>query len=223
MGTNIGTFKPPSAPPMEAGTYTARCTGVIDLGIQRTTWEGNEKLTPQLILIFEFPTELIEYDGEQRPRWMSITYSKSIDPKAKLRIHLQSWRGRDFTDEEMRDFDIAKVLNAPCTIVVSHTERNGNTYANISSIGKMMKGVPEPANVNKQFHFDIDDDATWGCFAGLPEWMQTKINGSETFRERGIQIDKEGKQVNVAFSTQDDGNQTADFEEIDIDDGDLPF
>ena len=225
MGTNIGGWKPPSAPPMEAGTYVARCTGVIDLGVQKTTWEGKERLTPQILLIFEFPTELIEYDGEKRPRWISQKYTKSIDPKAKLRHHLQAWRGCDFTDQEMHDFDIARVLNAACTIVVSHTEKNGNYYANISSIGQMMKGIPTPADVVKQFHFDIDDEGTWACFADLPEWIQALINGSETFREAGIQISKDGKRVDVASSkTAETGNQIpASYDELDMDDGELPF
>jgi hypothetical protein len=157
---------------------------------------------------------------------MSQTYTKSINEKAKLRQHLKAWRGRDFTEDELRDFELAKVLNAPCTIVVSHTEKDGNIYANIASVGKMMKGVPEPANVVRQFHFDIDDDSTWDCYKDLPEWMQSKINDSLEFKERGIRLDKEGKRVEVASSNQpDNGSQItpSDFAEIDVDSDDLPF
>jgi len=226
MGTNIGSWKRPSAPAMDAGTYSARCCAVIEIGIQKTSWQGQEKEQPQILLIFEFPTETIEIDGEQKPRWMSQIYTKSINEKSKLRKTLAAWRGRDFNNEELCDFDIAKVLNVACTITISHTEKEGNTYANIASIGKMMKGVPEPANVLKQFHFDIDDDGTWGCFADLPEWIQAKINQSEELKFRGIQLDKEGNRIQVASSkSADNGSQIApsDFEELDRDDSSLPF
>ena len=228
MGTNIGKWRKPSAPPLDAGTYTARCTGVIDIGWQITSYKGQEKEQPQIILIFEFPTETIEVDGELKPRWMSQIYTKSTYEKAKLRQHLKAWRGQDFTKEELEDFDIARVLNVPCTITVSHTEKDGNIYANIESIGKKMKDVPMPADVIRQFHFDIDNAETWGCFPDLPEWIQAKINGSEDFKLRGVQIDKNGNRVEVASGKSADNgsqinNEVIDGYEVIDDDLDLPF
>ena len=48
--------------PMEAGTYPARCVGVIDLGVQYN--EKWDKRQEKLRLIFEFPTERVEVDGD---------------------------------------------------------------------------------------------------------------------------------------------------------------
>lgn len=219
MSTNIKDCKQPGLPPMEAGTYFARCCGVIDLGEQLTSFEGKSKETKQLLLMFEFPSETIERDGEKKPRWMSQIYTMSVHEKSRLRQALKSWRGRDFTDQELEDFDVVKVLNAPCTITVSHTEKGGNTYANIATIGKIMKGVEVPDAIS-QYHFDIDEPETWKCFQDLPEWVQAKINGSLTLKIKGVQISKVGEIFDVGTPPK---TGAGDFTTLDDDDEDLPF
>jgi hypothetical protein len=207
---------------MEPGTYMARCTAVIDLGIQRTEYNGEIKEQPKILLIFEFPDEFIERDGEQLPRWMSNIYTFSAHEKSTLRQTLKSWRGRDFTDEELKDFDIKNVLNAPCMITVTHTVKGDKTYANIGAVGKLMKGA-QVADVREQYYFNIDDNETWAIFPDLPEWIQAKINESLTFKNKGIQLSKEGKVFHTGKPAPQDMAQNAeDFAEID-DDGDLPF
>jgi len=198
---------------MEAATYLARCTGVIDRGNQVDSYEGKEKIAPKILLIFEFPTECAEINGELKPRWMTQIFTKSTHEKSKLRAVLKAWRGKDFTPDELELFELANVLNAPCAISISHAERNGNIYGNISSIGAMVKGTPPPQDVVRKYHFDIDDPETWACFTDLPEWIQAKINASETLKTRGIQINKQGEAVDVATKP------TVDIE----DEEDLPF
>lgn len=220
MSTNVKDAPRSSGiPPIDAGTYPARCTAVIDLGLQKTSYQGQEKETPQILLIFEFPTEIIDIDGEQKPRWMSKRYTFSVSERANLRKDLKSWRGRDFTDQELRDFDIKNVINAPCMITTTLAERDNRTYANITAIGKLMKGVDVP-DVKDRMHFDLDVPDTWLCFPKLPEWIQATINESITLKNRGVQISKDGK----AFSVGTKPEAADGFAEVDFDDSDdLPF
>jgi len=169
-------------------------------------------------LIFEFPTELIEYNGEERPRWMSQVYTMSMHERAKLRKDLKSWRGKDFTDAEAKDFDLAKLLNAPCMVTIAQNEKNGNTYSNISAIGKAVKGA-EIANALKLYHFDIDDPETWKCFTELPEWIQAKINNSITLKNRGVQLSKDGEAFRVGAQEPPAGTVA----DLDDNEEDLPF
>ena len=224
MGTNINTFKSSgsSIPPMEPGTYPAVCCAVIDIGMQKTSFEGKERETPQLILIWEFPEEQIEINGEMKPRHLSRTYTASVNEKSRLRADLKSWRGRDFTEDELADFDIARVLGAPCIITVTQTSKGGNTYANMSGVSKLMKGMVVQPPLERK-HFDMDDENTWPVFAKLPEWIQDKINESITFAERNIRLDKEGHVIDRLLAGGPSPSDDSMGDEVYTPDDDLPF
>jgi hypothetical protein len=49
-----------------------------------------------------------------RPFAMFKNYTLSWSEKANLRLDLQSWRGKPFTQEEMRRFDLETILGAWC-------------------------------------------------------------------------------------------------------------
>ena len=228
MALNINSFKTKSTfTPMDAGTYPAVCCGVVDLGVQITAYDGKEKETSQLQITWEFPDELIEYNGEMKPRTMHKIYTASVNEKARLRLDLKNWRGRDFTAEELRDFNIANVLGASCLITVTQTDKNGTVYSNVGGISKAMKGM-EVKPPSKKLHFDIDDESTYPTFAELPEWVQDKINDSITFTERGILLDRDGNKINrlsnipVTANVQQNEEMVSAFTAVD-DDTELPF
>ena len=192
MGTNINRFKTGTGiPPLDPGTYPATCCIVADLGRQVTVFDGKEKETNQILLTWELPDEQLNYDGEMRPRWISQTFTASVNEKAKLRLWLKNWRGRDFTPQELEDFDLKNVLGAPCVITVTQTEKNGAVYSNIGGISKIMKGM-EVKPPTKKVHFSIECEDTWPMFAELPEWVRNKINGSLTLKEMGMVFGDDG-------------------------------
>jgi hypothetical protein len=67
---------------------------------------------------------------------VSNRYTASLDQKSNLRKLLKTWRGRDFTKEELDGFDMETIISAPCQIVVSHTEKEGSIYSNVESVIK---------------------------------------------------------------------------------------
>lgn len=158
-----------------AGTHIAICNLVADMGLQ----PGSAVYpTPKrrLYLRFEIPQERISYElngvKHEGPLTIGQQFTASMNKKATLRLALEGWRGRSFTDDEAADFDISKVLGQPCTLIVSHNRSGDRTYANISSIGPIPRGMPKPTAENPLLYYGDDDPAD---FDKLPNWLQEKI------------------------------------------------
>ena len=172
--------KKSSIPLLEADTYPARCIAVIDTGDQVNEMSGTVRR--EVIIQFELPTETIEVDGEQKPRYMSMTYTMSLSEKAKLRSALETWRGKAFTEDELRGFNLANIVGLPCMLSVIHRQaKNGNTYANIGSISKPMKGMTIPEASSPLVVFDLDADDALDKMQTLPEWVQERIKKSPSY------------------------------------------
>lgn len=160
-----------------AGTHTGRCYMVVDLGTQKTVWQGQEKKQHKVLLGFELPDEKMS-DG--RPFAISNQYTLSLSDKARLRSMLEAWRGQPFTEEEAGGFDITKLLGVPCMLTVVHNKSGDKTYANIAGIVKMPKSMTCPDQVNKSITFSLDEYNEQGL-AELPEWIQKKIMQSDEY------------------------------------------
>lgn len=172
----------PKAP---IGTHVARCYQVIDLGHQKITWQGKEKWSPKIMFTWELCNELME-DG--RPFAVSNRYTLSLADSSLLRPALESWRGKPFTEDELNGFDVKNVLGAYCMLGVVHNTSDGKTYANVSAILPLPKGMNRPAPVNEAMYFNIDsDDVT-----KLPEWLQTTIKKSREYSGEQQEAPKTG-------------------------------
>lgn len=164
-----------------AGSHIAICNLIADCGMQ-----PGSPLYPnpkhKLYVRFEIPAERVEYekDGQsiEGPMTIGSFYTASMNEKATLRKHLESWRGRSFTDEEAAKFDVSAILGKACMLSVVHSESGGKTYANIASIGAMPKGVPIPKAENPLLYYDDNSPAI--DLDKLPKWLQDKINGQLT-------------------------------------------
>lgn len=142
--------------PVPEGTHIARCVRVIDLGMQPGSQQYPEPRA-KVLLAWEIPDEPIKIDGEERPALIMARFTASLHKKSQLRALLESWRGRAFTDEELKGFSLKHILDVPCMVTVVHSEANGRTYANVKSVAKMPKGVPAPARVTPLTWYEIED------------------------------------------------------------------
>ena len=63
-------------------------------------------------------------------------YNLSWNEKATLRQDLQSWRGKAFTEDEQKRFDIKSILDKWCMLNIVHKpKKNGSgVYANVKGI-----------------------------------------------------------------------------------------
>jgi len=164
-----------------AGNYIARCYQMIEIGTVKETILGKEKIIPKVRIGWELPTEIKVFKDEngEQPCVISKEYTLSMAEKANLRIALKSWRGKDFTEEEAKSFDITKLLGVPCMINIIHkTSKDGlKVYEEISGITPIPKGIECPPQYNKTLllsydSFDVE------VFNKLPDFIRNKMTGS---------------------------------------------
>ena len=192
--------------PIPEGIYPAICTRVIDLGDQTSKMFGGT--ARKVLFSWEIPSETITVDGVDMPRMLSKEFTISLNEKSKLRPFLESWRGKTFSETELEGFDLKNILGAPCQMQIIH---NDNGYENVSSIMALAKGMERPKPATELIYFDLSVANCLDLLKKLPEWVQEKIKLSPQYRY---------------FLEHTVGDQTvsaSDFEELDINDGDLPF
>lgn len=177
--------------PMDAGTYNAVCIGLVDIGTQTLDYAGETSQRGQMIILFEFPEETIDIDGNTMPRNLSLKCSKSNNAKSTLRKTLTAWRGKDFTPEELGDFHLSRLLGVPATVAVAHREHAGKTYAFVASVTKPMKSNKFTAS--RKVYFDLHAPETFHDVDKLPKWIIDTINKSQEAIEGGIAF-KQSKQ-----------------------------
>lgn len=134
-----------------AGSHLARCIKLTDLGTQTGEFEGKVNHRNQVLATWELPNELME-DGQ--PFLVSKFYTNSLGDKATLRHHLVTWRGRDFTVEELARFDLQSILGAPCMLSVVHSEKG---KAKVDAVMKLPKGMECPPQINPSEAFWLDE------------------------------------------------------------------
>jgi hypothetical protein len=207
VNAGAGDFKP-----VPAGSHIAVCDIVADIGLQ----SGSQlfpKPKQQVYIRFELPNERIDFekDGKKQegPCVIGKTYTASMNEKANLRHHLDSWRGKAFTDEEAEAFDVSTVLGKPCMLTVMHTQKDGKTYANITGIGPLPKGISAKTiipEITPILYAQPDNTATYQM---LPERLRKKIDGQ-------IMTEKPS-------SDPDEDHPLDSYSEAEITDDDIPF
>lgn len=169
--------------PIPQGNYVARCYQMIEIGTVTELIENQPKTLKKVRIGWELPTELKVFDeakGEQ-PLVISNEYTISMHEKSKLRAALQSWRGKAFTEDEAKSFDITKLLGAPCMLNIIHKTTPTGTYANIGSIAPLPKGVECPSQINPTFLLDYTL-FDYGKYMTLPDFIKTKMQSSVEFK-----------------------------------------
>jgi hypothetical protein len=143
---------------------------VVDLGVQNDSQFGPRE---KLYVGWEIPGVIVSWrdrDGNEctGPALIGKDYTKSLAPKSTLRAHLEGWRGRSFTDDELRSFDVAAILGKPCQLSIVHVDRGDRTYANVAAVMGPPKGAaPKPSGKPIAFDVDASDEETFACASQL--------------------------------------------------------
>ncbi len=146
--------------PVPEDVHLGICVGVVDLGTQHN-FKFN-KYERKCLISFELPEVRTEFevDGEtiDAPRFISRRFTLSLGAQSHLRKFLRTWRGRDFTPEELEGFEMKTLLGVGANVQVLHdTGKDGTVYSNIDSAAKLHKtqklGDPE----SDQTYFTFDD------------------------------------------------------------------
>lgn len=127
--------------PAPEGQHAAVCVDVVDLGDLRVEYAGKEKVQHKINVVWQIDED--RDDG--KPHQVAKRYTLSLHEKAGLRKDLESWRGRSFTEEELRGFDVEKLIGVPALLNVIHNSSKGSTYANVATLMKLPKSMQAPA------------------------------------------------------------------------------
>jgi hypothetical protein len=178
------------------GMHLSRCYRIVDLGTQKTEYMGQTKYLHKIMLGWEIHgmhddgTPMKMQDG--RPFAIFKNYTLSWSEKANLRLDLQSWRGKQFTEEEMRRFDLANVLGAWCMLnIIERPAKTGNKiYSNVDGVTPVpamikQNGLPTAVNKNEIFTLSQPDMTLFNTFSdhlknkiqSSPEWQ--KLAGAQ--------------------------------------------
>ena len=204
--------------PVPTGMHLARCYRIVDLGTQKSEYMGNVKQLHKMMLQFEVHGEDAEGNPTNTAKGDPMTVSKNftvtLAEKSTLRKDLQSWRGRDFTPDELRGFELKNVLGQWAMITVVETENNGNTYTNISNINPVpaaikKNGLPEGKNELKIFSIDEPD---MDLFESFSDNLKNKIRQSPEWDRLYGSAEPVSTSSNVA--------KPANFDDLE---DDLPF
>lgn len=168
-------------PPIEAGAYPALCVGVVDLGTHYSQLYKVSK--PEVLFIFEFATERIEVDGEDKPRWLSARFSATLGKNSKLLAFLDNWCGGIAQSEIEEGINLGKFVGmAGIANVKQDKKADGSIRNSVAAMSPLMKGFKKPVPENDLILFDIDDCISSGDlteFEKLPEWMRKIVEESE--------------------------------------------
>ena len=179
--------------PVAPGMHLARCYRIVDMGTQKTDFQGQVKHLQKVMLQFEVHGEdedgrpLVTAKGE--PMSISKNFTLSLAEKATLRLDLQAWRGRPFTADELRGFELKAVLGVWAMITAARAlGKNGKEFTNIVSINPVPAAIKRaglPEGFNKLGSFDIDNP-NMELFETFGNGLREKITSSPEWRARNV-------------------------------------
>jgi hypothetical protein len=206
--------------PVPAGNHLARCFRIVDLGTQKSSFEGQEKNLHKIKVYFEVHGDdengLAMITAKNEPMTISKDYTLSWGEMATLRKDLQTWRGKPFSEEERKRFDLKNILGVFGMVNVVHKPKKSGSgvYANISSITPVPNAMKSllPTGFNKCDMFQIDEP-DMEMFNAFPPFLQVLIAASPEWNHRNNNV------AHHAPKTSENSAPSA----FDNDDSDAPF
>lgn len=132
--------------PHPEGGFAVVCVDVIDLGEQVHVYKGKTKVNPRVALAF--------VSGERREDGELFVITKEFTNSdyetANLRVLLEQWRGKPYTQEQLDEGDglpLHLLAGQAGYMTVAHGQSKANpgrTYAGIQSLIPLPKGLTPP-------------------------------------------------------------------------------
>jgi hypothetical protein len=121
--------------PHPEGMHQMVCIDVIDKGLMDTQFGRKHKIA------IRWQSEEVGQKGHRLT--VQKLYTLSLHEKSALHAALKSWRGRDFTTDELHEFDVETMIGVNALVNVIHAPNadGTKTWANVASIAPLMKGM----------------------------------------------------------------------------------
>lgn len=129
------------------GLHNAKIARIEDLGLV----EGNYGTKDKVRIVLEMVDQK-DKEGKFVEVWMSAT--KSLHEKSTLGKFLNSLK-----INAKGEFDLNNIVGLKLQVVISHTEKEGRTYANVATVIPIRKaGTPAPAQTPPPVQEIPDED-----------------------------------------------------------------
>jgi hypothetical protein len=181
-----------------AGQHLAVCYRLVDAGTREEQYKDNPPKKRHVLFVYwELPEVKM---GDGRPFTISKKYTLTLNENGTLFKDLKTWRGKSFTQEELKGFDLLNVLGVSALLEVEHSDEG---KARVVSVFKPDGGAKKTETENEQQAFDIDEYAKGDpkmieIFGSFPEWMQGMI-------EESFEVSAAMKQAGNSASTSSGG------------------
>ena len=145
-------------------------------GFSKKTTEdtGHPVLMHKVQVNFEFPTERINVNGEDKPRFQGKEYNVTNTGALAKLVEALSPGSKS----------IADILGKECSVAIGSTSGG---KAKVVSVSPIMKGMNVPELENPATVFDMDDP-DMGMWANLPNWLQEKVKSATNYA--GSELEK---------------------------------
>lgn len=159
--------------------YPAVCCQVVDLGMQSGKFGTKRKVR----IAWEILGETVEINGKHEPLILGKNYTASISEKSTLGGELASWRGKPFTPEELKGFNLQNILGVKCTLSIGNKPKNDGSgmIEDITSVGGWMKGMAETPRLSHNMYFNMDSP-DWELWKELPDFIKKWIEEGATYK-----------------------------------------
>lgn len=163
-----------------AGTHVGTCCLVAFIGwhMSPAFKDKQPEVQAQMLFTFELTDEKMK-DG--KPFLISAIHKDSLHVKANMRKMLECWRGKGFTNEELRGFEVIKLLGKSCFVAVIHKEtgEQKELKARIAAVSKVTKKTEVSPLVSPPLYYTVEIGDPDSCDKlMLPQWVQKKVDAS---------------------------------------------
>lgn len=186
MGLFIRESEKKAYPLIKSGRALAICYQVIDLGTHHD--DKFDKDQRRVLLAFELPQIRMDFEKDgvktNKARVISRQFTMALSDRAHLYNFLVSWRGKDLSPEERKEFDLKTLLGKAGELKIIHKiSKSGKTYANIKDIEEVAEGTSVPTPENPLVFFSLDDLLPGEPLPTIPDWISGIITTSHEWQQ----------------------------------------
>lgn len=219
MTFNVPKQEPKTHELIPAGNHIGYLYSIIDEGHQETEFKGVKAWKPKVRFTFELSNETKEYDGLIKPKVIGRDFTISLGENSHLRPIINGLLGATLTDEEAYNQEFRTLFNTiigtPCLINVTHATKGDRTFANITAVTPLPKGMKAPEQFNENFIFEIDEKDNTEKYSLIPEFIQKKIAASREANEKSMDEETK-KQLDYARKNHNMPQVDYPIEEFDV-------
>lgn len=149
--------------PCPEGSFQGKLVRIYYVGTQINTYNPTYKPQGKLILVFELDEPMPDGNGNFR---LSKTISTSLNEKSGFFKLFKPVLGSSYPSEN-GSFNPEQLLSMRVMVNVTHTVKGDKTYTDISSLGRIPRGMAPFEPECDEFCWSYDDPPK----EGVPQWV----------------------------------------------------